>query len=710
MKAMILAAGQGTRMQPLSRVVPKPLLPIEGRPLLYWLLRHLKQNGVTEAVVNAHHLSTQLNQWIDANTPSLGARRGDHELPFTRVMIERDLLGTAGGIANARMYLDTDPVVVMNVDQLFRPRFGRARDLHRGGHFLATLFLVRNPHLAQVRVDSSRVTEILRRPDPTDRSLWAFTGTYLLSPEAVTRIPRTGFQEMGPILRRWMQESKLGAFLVEDIPWREVGTPETYLEATRDIALDFRQDLLGDPSPAGSTPVEGFGFIEAGAVIGPRAEIRESIILSGAEVAAGSKLYRVILGPGTLAAGTMERLVAADGTSRGISVFSGDEEKEIQDVLRYLEWVGPPQSELASPNELPPPNLSLRMITAGRSTRQIARGSITGGTFIVVRNPQTPQPTPQLTATASTQAGATPQPIYPRRTGPNTPDENESFVYVADYLRTLKVRVPEVRFFDKAKGLMLQEDLGTVSVYDQVKASGTTERDRERLYTEAVCVLHQVHSRGPEPFDPSRVMSPAYDSAFVLNYEAGYFHRELLENVLKLPIPFERLLPEYTRAARECIDECVPGFLHRDYQSRNLMVTPTGLAVIDFQGARMGPPEYDLASLLLDPYVALPAALRDVLVERYLTLNGTASGDRRRAALKRYRMCGINRMLQVLGAFAYLGVKLGKPGFIEHAPVAVNHLRELASPDMKGLASLTGRLTSLVMALPAGNEHPSLKP
>ncbi|MFN8547994.1 MAG: phosphotransferase [Candidatus Eisenbacteria bacterium] len=277
-------------------------------------------------------------------------------------------------------------------------------------------------------------------------------------------------------------------------------------------------------------------------------------------------------------------------------------------------------------------------------------------------------------------------------------------------MRSLKVHVPEVRFFDREKGLMLLEDLGAITVYDQLKQPNCSERDRERIYTEAICVLHQMHLKAAEEFDPAKVMSPPYDPAFALTYEAGYFHRELLEDVLKLPVPWERLLPEYTMAAQGSIDGCVPGFMHRDFQSRNLMLTPTGMSVIDFQGARMGPPEYDLASLLLDPYVSLPAALRDVLVERYFSLSGVASGDRRRAALRRYRMCGINRMLQVLGAFAYLGVKLGKPGFLEHAPVAVNHLRELASPEFKGIASLTGRMTSLVMALAPSAEHSSVKP
>ncbi|MFN8547995.1 MAG: sugar phosphate nucleotidyltransferase [Candidatus Eisenbacteria bacterium] len=418
MKAMILAAGLGTRMRPLSRVLPKPLLPIEGRPLLYWHLRFLKQSGVTHAVVNAHHLGVQLNQWVDANTPGPGHGSAAHELPPTRVLMERDLLGTAGGIGNARLYLDGDSVVVMNVDQLFRPRLGRARDFHRSGRWLATLFLVRNPHLAQVRVDGARVTEIASRPDPTDRSLWAFTGTYLLSEEAIARIPRSGTHEMGPILRRWISESKVGAVLVEDLPWREVGTPETYLEAARDIALGLRQELLGDPSPAGQVAVPGFGFIEQGATVAESADVAESIILAGARVEAGARLRRVILASGGLGVGAMERVLVADGVSRGLSLFSNQEEDEINQVLRDLEWAGTRHHEYAEIEGDRKPQVSLRMITAGGSTRQIARGALYGGTFVLVRNPQVPAPSLALPGRSMPGPGRPSTPDVPIPTPP----------------------------------------------------------------------------------------------------------------------------------------------------------------------------------------------------------------------------------------------------------------------------------------------------
>jgi hypothetical protein len=118
------------------------------------------------------------------------------------------------------------------------------------------------------------------------------------------------------------------------------------------------------------------------------------------------------------------------------------------------------------------------------------------------------------------------------------------------------------------------------------------------------------------------------------------------------------------------------------------MVIPEGLAVIDLQGARLGPPEYDLASLLLDPYAALTAERRQQLLELYLRLTGAGA----ETTLHRYRCSGINRMLQALGAFAYLGQKLGKPGFLEHAPTARQHLEELSREGFPRLYNLSRRM------------------
>jgi aminoglycoside/choline kinase family phosphotransferase len=128
--------------------------------------------------------------------------------------------------------------------------------------------------------------------------------------------------------------------------------------------------------------------------------------------------------------------------------------------------------------------------------------------------------------------------------------------------------------------------------------------------------------------------------------------------------------------------------MHRDYQSRNLMVAGLTLAVIDFQGARLGPAEYDLAALLFDPYVAMPETIRAELARLYLA---EASGARipripesptSPAYLEwqhRFFANAANRLMQALGAFAKLGGLERRPGFLEHIPQGLHNLETVLS-------------------------------
>ena len=107
-------------------------------------------------------------------------------------------------------------------------------------------------------------------------------------------------------------------------------------------------------------------------------------------------------------------------------------------------------------------------------------------------------------------------------------------------------------------------------------------------------------------------------------------------------------------------------FLHRDFQSRNLMLKGDLLHVIDFQGARVGPPQYDLAALLLDPYVQLPESIQEELLATYARRFGKLVGVSSKQFLKRYPHVALCRNLQVLAAFAFLTRVKGQSHFAEY--------------------------------------------
>jgi hypothetical protein len=715
---MVLAAGFGTRMLPVTRFLPKALLPVAERPLLEWNLLHLAAQGVDQVVVNAHHLAADVRRW----EASLAARV-DERFPRVRLVVEPEILGTGGGIANAAPWLDSDPVVVVNADQLFSPDLTAARRTHEWGRFLGTLLCVRDPRHAQVRTDGTRAVAIESRPVFGDPGLLTFTGVYLLAREAVAAIvvaaggggkrrgavhPGTaggvgddtipnpedgGRSAAGPpcppwgapplraahyldiisLFRAWMAEGRLGVHLVESEPFLEAGSPEAYLELLREA-----ETIL----PARRSPmIHGFGFIARGAKIAPDAWIEESAVLDGASVEPGARVVRSILGPGAVARGEVALCIVAHDESRTIGLLPREEEEALIRTISRIE-----------PN-LAGPQVSIRLLKGDGSTRRIVR-AVRGAQSRVLVLPAAPDP-----STAS---------IYPQRAGPGIPDEAAAFAYLASHLEQLGVPVPRIYALDAESRVLLLEDLGDTLVYDLVLASRAAAPGHGHdgkaafcdagaaalrgTYDEALEILLRMQTQSPEPFDPARTLNPDYDEEFILRFEAGYFLREMVRGRCRIEPPDPSgLEADCARAAHEALSGAPRVFMHRDYQSRNLMQAPRGLVVIDFQGARLGPPEYDLAALVLDPYADLPEILRIDLVERFLD-RATRTPGERTAARNRFRACGINRMLQALGAFGYLGGRLGKPGFLEHAPAALQRLGELTKDEYPHLEAMSGRV------------------
>ena len=115
--------------------------------------------------------------------------------------------------------------------------------------------------------------------------------------------------------------------------------------------------------------------------------------------------------------------------------------------------------------------------------------------------------------------------------------------------------------------------------------------------------------------------------------------------------------------------------MHRDFQSRNIMIAGGLPWIIDFQGGRLGPVQYDLAALLIDPYVALPAAMRETLLAYFIERYHNRTGKPREAIGNLYRLCALARNLQMLGAFGFLVKEKNKPHFAAYIPDALESLQ-----------------------------------
>jgi len=194
-----------------------------------------------------------------------------------------------------------------------------------------------------------------------------------------------------------------------------------------------------------------------------------------------------------------------------------------------------------------------------------------------------------------------------------------------------------------------------------------------------------MSQEGKEGFDLDwTYQTRHYSRDLIIEKECRYFFDAFITSYLGRNLFYREYKKEFHLLADRALQFSVNGFMHRDFQSRNIMVTDHKFYLIDFQGGRIGPIQYDLASLLIDPYVQLSVSVQDRLVE-YGTGALTKYIDIDRQYFRRgYRYCAVTRNLQALGAFGYLSRVKGKAWFEQYIPAAVRSLRRNLSATGKG--------------------------
>ena len=211
MKAMILAAGRGARLRPLTDKVPKPLIEAGGKPLIAWHLERLAAAGCREVIVNVSHLGERIVE-----------RLGDGSTWGLRVAISREAqpLETAGGMALARALLGPEPFLVVNGDVYCEVDFSRLLRFSLGER-LAHLVLVRNPahHPAgDFTLDAGKVGNA---PSPR----YTYAGVAVIAPQLFAGVASGSKAQLAPLLRAAAERLQVGGELFEGT-WLDVGTIE----------------------------------------------------------------------------------------------------------------------------------------------------------------------------------------------------------------------------------------------------------------------------------------------------------------------------------------------------------------------------------------------------------------------------------------------------------------------------------------------------
>lgn len=236
MRAMILAAGLGTRLRPLTNDRPKALVEVGGRTLLEITLRRLASFGIREVIVNVHHFADMVVEYLKKNA-DFGMR----------VEISREdlLLDTGGGLKKAGWFFekDTYPFILHNVDVISTIDFRRMVQFHEDHQALATIAVQDRNTSRYLLFNRQGCFEGRQEGEvPTGMNALAFSGVHVISPRLLTMISEEGaFSIIDSYLRLAGQGERILAFRADEYYWRDLGRPENVFQAEKDAQTGIVQ-------------------------------------------------------------------------------------------------------------------------------------------------------------------------------------------------------------------------------------------------------------------------------------------------------------------------------------------------------------------------------------------------------------------------------------------------------------------------------------
>ena len=631
-KALVLAAGYGSRMRPLSDALPKPLMPLWNRPLLEHCFDLLASWGVTDVLVNTHHLPEKIEQHVRSHP------RDDMRVGLS---YEAEILGTGGAVANAHRFLDDGPFWVVNADIAAEVEADPFLALLGAHDCLGALWMhpVLGPRTVEMRLD--RITN-LRCSTPHSPNTYTFCGIQLLSPDILRYIPRGEFTTIVAAHEKAMRDGR--EFRGASPPrcyWADMGTPEQYLGAHREVIAAWKNEAPGarlfDPTALErvkyakrqNARVFGFAALASDVTIAPRTLLRDSVLWQGVTVARGAYVHRSIAGQGA----TLNGRVSGIAVRPAALGFPG-----LNAALDELGWdASATTAQLLAPRP---------------SDRHFARLQLDARRSIAIH--------------------------YSLERA-----ENAFYTPNALFLKDCGVPVPEILIDRPQDCLTIVQDLGDRSLQDAV-AQGR-RREIERLYRLVLDAALRIHANTPEAIGRAGLQLSDPMSAGGLAWERRYFADNFVTRYPGLdPEIAVNALQDLARVSAR-LQQAPAVLIHRDLQSSNVLLTEKnrGIRLIDFQGMRLGPAAYDVASLLCDPYVSFDIELQRSLLQYY---------DQRAPypVEPLFWAAAIQRLAQALGAFARLGKVRDTAHFAGHlAPGLhmllraldfednVSHLREL---------------------------------
>jgi mannose-1-phosphate guanylyltransferase len=288
MKAMILAAGLGTRLRPYSSLRPKPLFPVVDNPLLLHTIKQLRAYGIEEILINCHHLKDQIVTLLSGE-------------PDIYLQQEEKILGTGGGMRKAVQFFGKEPVLIVNGDIFHTIDIRSVIDNHHSSGAAATLVVHDYPRFNSVTIDENRMIRCFGELGSNKKQL-AFTGIHIIDPGLLKIIQEDTFANIIDCYTWWIGKgAAIIGLEVENHYWTDMGTPQNYLDLHGALLKEKRFGCK-DPffigqnvTMADDVILNDWVSIGSSSSIGSGASLKRVVVWDGAMVADGAQISDAII-------------------------------------------------------------------------------------------------------------------------------------------------------------------------------------------------------------------------------------------------------------------------------------------------------------------------------------------------------------------------------------------------------------------------------
>jgi NDP-sugar pyrophosphorylase family protein/aminoglycoside/choline kinase family phosphotransferase len=631
LSVFILAAGLGERLRPITNHIPKPLLPVLGKPMLESVLEKVSALPVAAIGVNLHYKKELIERWIKQSAFS------------ERITLfpEDPVLGTGGALKNAENFLHNSAFLVHNADILSDIDLEKLIAFHKESGSLATLAVHNFPEFNNLVIDENGcLTEIgamcslCRAPGSR---LVAFTGIAVYAPAFLEVLP----EGASSVVHAWTQAissgQRIGTYDVSGCYWTDIGTPASYAKA---VIAELRNNgetvyVHSSVDSCRNIEIDGYTVIEKGSMLGKGLSLRNCIVLPETRIetkeseSTEPECFLTLFwgkGPG-------DNPLTPRGKNGGWSFENC--------ILGPDFTIALNESELFTLTED-----NAVLIGTGGSDRRYYRVKRDSRSAVSMQCPK------------------------------DDPDFQRHIAYTHFFLKN-SIPVPEIIEADPDNKTALFEDVGDMSLYSWLKCPWEEDQISE-VYRRVLDIAVSIHTTATDHRTECSLLQDRIFDYDHLRWETRYFMERFVEGLREISITKDLMVVEELHTLASKADSFHKTIVHRDFQSQNIMVGKGNVPrLLDYQGARMGPPAYDVASVLWDPYYRIEKNLREQLLHHYIMrMTGNARWFNEQIFRESILPCRLQRHMQALGAYGFLSSVKGKKHFLKYIPEGLRLLRE----------------------------------